>query len=395
MNAPVKPDRLPLPADTVAAYEKFQEKSWMQNPGLYFERYVAYLDEWSLEPQKRPAINPKFEALKQTAQIKPEPELLRGLWQRYEQQTANAEIVHARPDWRFITGVGSGGPLEVGFRFHHLYGIPIIPGSGLKGLARAFAEWKLRDEDPKKKEDLLKLVFGSQESAGAAIFFDALPVGLPQLELDVMNPHYPDWYQKQEPPANWQSPIPIFFLTVGKETLFRFAIGGRGKNGDDAKTLAKAWLEEALREMGAGAKTSAGYGYFSSLTLQEEEVELAKQYSALVASQPKPASKTTANPPASQKKTTGAGPAGTATPPPVAKPAPKIRPGEKLRAKVIKRDGDNYTARLLEKDPGRELHFTRAFIPVVTGDTVELRVKTTNPAGDRVTKIEFVSKVKK
>jgi CRISPR-associated protein Csm5 len=87
-------------------------------------------------------------------------------------------------------------------------------------------------------------------------------------------------------------------------------------------------------------------------------------------------------------------------PPPIPQPAqpqrqPAIRPGDKLRAEVIKHDGDNYTVRLLEKDPGRELNFTRAFIPVVTGDTVEVRVKSTNPAGDEITKIEFVSKVKK
>jgi CRISPR-associated protein Csm5 len=89
-----------------------------------------------------------------------------------------------------------------------------------------------------------------------------------------------------------------------------------------------------------------------------------------------------------------------APPPPIPQPAPPrrepaIRPGEKILAQVIKHDGDNYTVRLLEKDPGRELNFTRAFIPVVTGDTVEVRVKSTNPAGDQVTKIDFVSKVKK
>jgi hypothetical protein len=80
---------------------------------------------------------------------------------------------------------------------------------------------------------------------------------------------------------------------------------------------------------------------------------------------------------------------------PKTKPAPPIRPGEKLRAIVIKHDGDKYEVRLLEKDIGRELSFTRAFIPVTVGDTVEVRVKSTNPAGDQVTKIEFVSKVKK
>jgi len=59
----------------------------------------------------------------------------------------------------------------------------------------------------------------------------------------------------------------VFFLTVGKEIMFRFAVGACGKFGAQAKEKALAWLKEALREMGAGAKTSAGYGYFSESEL--------------------------------------------------------------------------------------------------------------------------------
>ncbi|MBK9095192.1 MAG: hypothetical protein IPM84_21030 [Anaerolineae bacterium] len=42
-----------------------------------------------------------------------------------------------RTDWRLVTGLGRKGPLEVGFTFHR-YGFPILPGSSLKGLARAW-----------------------------------------------------------------------------------------------------------------------------------------------------------------------------------------------------------------------------------------------------------------
>jgi CRISPR-associated protein Cmr6 len=252
-------NHLPLSRDTRAVFQDFDGKA--NNPGLIFDRYICYWEDWTLEPKRRmEPPNPKLDTLKRVAGTPCDVRLLAALSKRQEQlfRSCNAKAFEAHPDWRFITGLGGHSPLEVGFTFHRVYGIPIIAGSSLKGLTLAYAKYGLHVEDGE-----LELIFGSQERAGAAIFFDALPIGLPQLELDVMNPHYPDWYQKQEAPANWQNPIPVFFLTVGKETWFRFAVGSRGKDGEAAKVKACDWLKAALREMGAGAKTSAGYGYFS------------------------------------------------------------------------------------------------------------------------------------
>ena len=44
-----------------------------------------------------------------------------------------------RAESRLVVGLGSKGTLEMGLTLHPLYGIPIIPGSALKGLARAAA----------------------------------------------------------------------------------------------------------------------------------------------------------------------------------------------------------------------------------------------------------------
>lgn len=378
-------NHLPLSRDTRAAVPAFAGKA--NNPGLIFDRYIAYWEDWTLEPKKRmDPPNPKFATLDRIAHVSCDAQLLAALSKRQKQlfDTLKAEVFLAHPDWRFITGLGSHSPLEVGFTFHRLYGIPVIAGSSLKGLTLAYAKYGLQIKDEE-----LELIFGSQERAGAAIFFDALPIGPPQLELDVINPHYPDWYQKQEPPANWQNPIPVFFLTVGKETVFRFAVGGRGKDGALVKDKARAWLEEALREMGAGAKTSAGYGYFSPVA--SAEVEQAKPRSAPVAVKLEPISKTTAKPkpPTTEPKTLAP------PPPPIVKPAPKVRVNDKLRAEVIKHDGDNYTVRLLEKDLGRELSFTGSYLPIKSGDTIEVRVKATNPKGDEITRVEFSKKIDK
>jgi hypothetical protein len=109
-------------------------------------------------------------------------------------------------------------------------------------------------------------IFGTTAAAGRAVFFDAIPARVPKLELDVMNPHFPKYYQGNEPPTDWQSPVPVYFLTVAPNTEFRFAVGWRGPLGDESRRLrdlAKAWLVGGLTELGAGAKTSAGYGYFA------------------------------------------------------------------------------------------------------------------------------------
>jgi CRISPR-associated protein Cmr6 len=242
-------------------------------------------------------------------------------------------------DWRLIAGLGKKGSLEVGFTFHR-YGFPYLPGSSLKGLARAYGLLEIaialepaikakNEKEPLSKldeilsceetqkfeeglksynpnSDVLEMarafrqIFGTTESAGKAIFFDGIPSAKfpPRLELDIMNPHYPDYYKEmgsKEPktyPANWQSPIPVQFLTVASRSVFRFAIGWRAspqdkedgseknqttwngwfkgeqiKQAADEKTprllkLARRWLQGGLLELGAGGKTSAGYGYF-------------------------------------------------------------------------------------------------------------------------------------
>ncbi|MGQ9768904.1 MAG: type III-B CRISPR module RAMP protein Cmr6, partial [Anaerolineae bacterium] len=110
-----------------------------------------------------------------------------------------------------------------------------------------------------------RLIFGTTAVAGRAVFLDAIPKDKPTLDLDIMNPHFPKYYSGEEPPTDWQSPVPVYFLAVAPQTEFRFAVGWRGALDEEAKrlqSLAITWLKTGLQELGAGAKTSAGYGYF-------------------------------------------------------------------------------------------------------------------------------------
>lgn len=199
----------------------------------------------------------------------------------------NATLFNASLDWRMVIGLGGESVLETDITLHHLYGIPFIPGSALKGLTRAYLTGEIEgyksDKIDNDNEDA-KRIFGSQEHAGTVLFFDAMPLnGEVQFILDIMNPHYPEYYNslksnKTTPPTNDQSPNPITFLTV-TSTTFTFALAPRNaSNEQHLKDLeqVKTWLQAALQKYGVGGKTSAGYGYFKKEMPSAEPSQLGK-----------------------------------------------------------------------------------------------------------------------
>ncbi|MCX7948318.1 MAG: type III-B CRISPR module RAMP protein Cmr6 [candidate division WOR-3 bacterium] len=194
--------------------------------------------------------------------------------------------------WRLIIGLGASHPQETSMTLHHIYGIPYIPGSAVKGVTRHWSIRKFADQvyqTTKQKnqtfEEILKelskalengednidieingirfsdliQIFGTQRQAGKVIFMDAYPVEDIKLAMDIMNVHYSDYYSGDEPPADWQTPVPIKFLTVEK-TKFKFIILSRN---EVLLSKAEKLLKEALEYHGIGAKTSLGYGIFS------------------------------------------------------------------------------------------------------------------------------------
>jgi CRISPR-associated protein Cmr6 len=182
----------------------------------------------------------------------------------------------ATTDWRFVTGVGIGSPLEVGIELHHVYGVPYWPGAGVKGLTRQWVEhWaEIKPEDQAKIERKIEGIFGPRlepgddgGEAGSVVFFDALPEATVALELDVMTPHYGPWYSdKTNAPGDWMNPIPIKFWTVAAGQTFQFGLAPRGPRPEDQADYADArtWLLDALQWLGAGAKTKVGYGRFNT-----------------------------------------------------------------------------------------------------------------------------------
>jgi len=196
--------------------------------------------------------------------------LTRSAYNRWHtmMSATGAILFNAVLDWRMVIGLGGESVLETDITLHHLYGIPFIPGSALKGLTRAYITGEIEGYKSNKIDsdnEEVKRIFGSQEHAGTVLFFDAMPLnGEVQFVVDIMNPHYPDYYGGTKPPTNDQSPIPVTFLTV-TNTTFTFALtprdAGKEQHVRDVEQV-KVWLQEALQKYGVGGKTSAGYGYF-------------------------------------------------------------------------------------------------------------------------------------
>lgn len=173
---------------------------------------------------------------------------------------SRAESFRLQTRSRLLVGLGAATPLEIGFTLHHLYGCGVLPGSSLKGLARAVAR-------ECEGEEVERRLFGDQASAGTIDFLDALPERA-ELVLDILNPHYPDYYAgKAEVAHDSESPVPNHFLAVPEGVPFRFDVVSRGASEADLK-LAAALLRDGLTIVGAGAKTTAGYGVFEEVGAQ-------------------------------------------------------------------------------------------------------------------------------
>lgn len=175
---------------------------------------------------------------------------------------------------RFATGLGREHPIENGFVWHPVLGVPYLPGSSVKGLVRA---WATTWAEPKPDLAACQRIFGAQNTVGTVLFLDALPVAPTQLKADVMTPHYGDYYQGKSPPADWLSPTPIPFLTVAPGQLFQFALAPAAPDaGADCETAIQ-WLTKALEQLGAGAKTAVGYGRFAHDKTAETKLATERQ----------------------------------------------------------------------------------------------------------------------
>jgi CRISPR-associated protein Cmr6 len=167
---------------------------------------------------------------------------------------------------------------NVGLASERSTGLPVIPGTGIKGIVSTWACWEANlqadgalpetiakcDQDRARFSSMAERILGSNaesgsEAAGGIVFLGGFPVTPPTLVLDILTPHARG------------NPLPNPFLALDPGTRWIFPLLARPRQGDAGKLLQQAedWLIEALTQVGLGAKTAAGYGRFRLLTTAE------------------------------------------------------------------------------------------------------------------------------
>jgi len=211
-------------------------------------------------------------------------------------------------------GISSESDFKVGFYFDHTTGLPIIPGSSVKGVLRSafpgyirkveeklskeekeefgkrydFFRWLVEEANKKEETNIGKLsnkeidtleafIFEGQDEKGEQIsyykrdlFFDAFPLQSLEkegyfLKNDYITPHINRDKPEMSP---FTSPNPIQFLKVLPQVKFQFQFKLKDfKLKDNDKGLTAKQKESLFKEilcfMGAGAKTNVGYGQFA------------------------------------------------------------------------------------------------------------------------------------
>jgi len=228
--------------------------------------------------QKKEEFKTLFEAKNQaitTRQLSRYPEELAALKLDY-QSIQRFELTTEYPG--LVTGLGNPheshqeGEYKLGFYFDHTTGLPVIPGSSVKGVLRsAFKKSpdyiKYLLENPPEKEtpiididinQLEKEIFDGEGLSPYKrdIFLDAVIVAggnTNQLFLaaDFITPH----------PDEFKDPVPLQFLKVLPQVTFRFQfrLKNEGLISSEGK---KRLFERILKDLGIGAKTNVGYGKF-------------------------------------------------------------------------------------------------------------------------------------
>ncbi|MBP7547758.1 MAG: type III-B CRISPR module RAMP protein Cmr6 [Corallincola sp.] len=249
--------------------------------GLLFDRFFGGYDpDWKLDTKVTKKADGEPSTAHPMAWITARQDVSQKTRKRIDAQVALITALGGvgmtcATDWHFVTGLGESHPLENGFTWHHTLGTPYLPASSIKGMLRGYLEqWC----DLFSEEELLEIFGNKREEeplrAGQIIFFDALPVGCPEVIQDVMTPHMGEWYAQgdkaraddaQKVPADWHSPIPVTFLAV-RNARFVFTIAHRSQPNSPLLGRVLVALEEALAFIGAGAKTAAGYGTMTRLS---------------------------------------------------------------------------------------------------------------------------------
>lgn len=301
-----------MPVAAIPAYlgTDFQHAS----PGM---RFGMYLKLWEGASWSKSKDKPLDHAKRLNDNDKKTIQALLSRQQQAFDAVASADTrlrLDATATAPFTTGLGNEHPLKNGFAFLNPYGLPYLPGSGVKGVLRQAArelmseDWGVtrgwdktvahvikigRGKDQRSLAlSLLDVLFGRETPGGdtdhvrgALSFWDVIPqIAGDSLMVEIMTPHQSHYYQQKPDrksgdsvtPHDSGQPTPIAFLTVPPGSGFTFhavcdlahlnRLAAELTGLDPAtgkprwQTLLTAAFEHAFEWLGFGAKTAVGYG---------------------------------------------------------------------------------------------------------------------------------------
>jgi CRISPR type III-B/RAMP module RAMP protein Cmr6 len=227
---------------------------------------------------------------------------------RASHSAENLRIIEGRLEGRLAINLAEGLIQNGGLNLDRIFGLPLINGSSVKGVARSAALEELNAKRDDATLETFVRVFGAGESdwkgdlnefadidknrvygnkklgipidlKGAVIFLQAVPTNDAKIVVDITNVHTPDYYRTgNERDLAKEQPKPNYFPAVERGTEFAFPIllssGSVGVHADRGPVLlaaAERWLSAALAQRGLGAKTAAGYGWFTDITAEVAE----------------------------------------------------------------------------------------------------------------------------
>lgn len=122
---------------------------------------------------------------------------------------------------------------------------------------------------------------GGRQQKGLLVFSDMLPANDVKIRPEVLTVHYKPYYEdttNAKPPADYYNPVPVFFPVVDKGAVFQLSVGLLSSYDWTSLPESPIWnvetplndleiikfildqIQEMLDVVGAGAKTSRGFG---------------------------------------------------------------------------------------------------------------------------------------
>lgn len=246
--------------------------------------------------------------LEKLAELAVSPDYARS-FERWKASFSNAgdRLAELTLASRLLIGHGNASAIDVGLTVHHTWGVPVIPGSALKGLVAHYVDatygptesgkkpWEQQGDERVRADyqgvtwnrrriergpgAVYRALFGAPDArddakmreqgfeagatAGLVTFHDALyvPGSLADnkpFAADVLTVHQKGYYDSsgQNLPNDYDSPNPVAFLTVRPKCRLLLTLSGPS----DWTELAARLLADALKNWGVGGKTAAGYG---------------------------------------------------------------------------------------------------------------------------------------